>query len=239
MAMLIFNRLFAGILLLLISITANSSVIIQGTRVIYPDSKKNVAIQIINHSEQSSLVQSWIDEGNISSTPETTNAPFIITPPITKVGANDGVQLKIRFIGDNLPNDRESVFYLNILDIAPKPKQNPSANFLQFALQTRIKLFYRPINLPLKVENAPDKVKYSQSGEKLNIENPSPYFLSLSKLYSINENEKPLIENIMIEPFSSQRVTYHGQISHNQPLVAVYINDTGNHIHYKSTLSKH
>lgn len=40
-----------------------------------------------------------------------------------------------------LPQDRESVYYFNLREIPPK---SDKPNTLQLALQTRIKLFYRP-----------------------------------------------------------------------------------------------
>lgn len=44
---------------------------------------------------------------------------------------------------NTLPQDRESLFYLNVIDIPP---DNParSGNLLKLAMQNRIKLFYRP-----------------------------------------------------------------------------------------------
>lgn len=232
------NTIISGIILLLFSVFANGSVVIQGTRVIFPENKTMKGIQIINNSDQPSLVQSWIDEGDINSTPETTNAPFIVIPPITKVGANDGIQLRLQFIGEKLPSDRESIFYLNMLDISPKPKNNVYANFLQLALQTRIKLFYRPMDLTLTPDDAPNEVKFSQSGRWLMIENPTPYFLTLSKLYPEYQNNNSLLENIMIAPYSHKHVEHQGNISVSSELIAVYINDTGNHIRYKTKLKQ-
>lgn len=232
----IIKTILGGAILLVFSALANGSVVIQGTRVIFPENKTIMGIQIINHSDQPSLVQSWIDEGDINSTPETTNAPFIVIPPMTKIGANDGTQLRIQFIGEKLPSDRESIFYLNMLDISPKTKNNVNANSLQLALQTRIKLFYRPIGLTLTLDKAPNEVNFFQSEQSLIIENPTPYFLTLSKLYSEHQDDNPLLENIMMDPFSHKQVKHQSNISASSELIAVYINDTGNHIGYKIKL---
>ncbi|WP_180821372.1 fimbria/pilus periplasmic chaperone, partial [Vibrio parahaemolyticus] len=55
----------------------------------------------------------------------------------------EGSQVKIQALPDiaALPQDRESVYYFNLREIPPRSKE---ANVLQIALQTRIKLFYRP-----------------------------------------------------------------------------------------------
>ncbi|EKT64654.1 molecular chaperone [Providencia burhodogranariea] len=234
----IINTTLGGFILLLFSVLANGSVVVQGTRVIFPDNKTIMGIQIINNSDQPSLVQSWIDDGDINSTPETTNAPFIVIPPITKIKANDGTQLRIQFIGKKLPDDRESIFYLNILDISPKPKNNVNGNFLQLALQTRLKLLYRPMGLTLTSDNALNEVKFFQSEQWLIAMNPTPYFVTLSKLYFEVQNNNPLLENIMIAPFSQIQVQHQDNISTSNELIAIYINDMGNHIRYKTTLKK-
>lgn len=236
MRAIIYVYLLLGILLLITSWVTHASIVLQGTRIVYPNNKRHVLIQATNYSEQPSLVQSWVDEGDINSTPETTNAPFIVTPPITKIDANEGTQLRIQFIGNTLPTDRESIFYLNVRDIAPKPKQNSNANFLQLALQTRIKLFYRPQGLSIKREQAADSIKFTQSGQQLTINNPTPYFLTLSGIYLTRETEEPLVENIMIAPFSHQQVAYRGSPLVNKKILAVYISDTGSHESCHSTV---
>lgn len=51
--------------------------------------------------------------------------------------------MKVQGLPDinKLPADRESVFYFNVREIPPKSNK---PNTLQIALQTRIKLFWRP-----------------------------------------------------------------------------------------------
>lgn len=67
-----------------------------------------------------------------------------MTPPVIRVAANSGQQLKIKKLANNLPGDRESLFYLNVLDIPPNSDENKDKNIIKFALQNRIKLIYRP-----------------------------------------------------------------------------------------------
>ncbi len=54
--------------------------------------------------------------------------------------------LRIVRAGGNLPEDRESVYYVNVKAIPPAPAEE-SANTLQLAIKTRMKLFYRPAGL--------------------------------------------------------------------------------------------
>ena len=131
------------IILLLCIQVGYAGVVINTTRVIFPGNQENTEIQLTNSGEMPSLVQSWVDEGDINSSPETSSAPFMVVPPVTRIAGSGGQQLKIRVLKNNLPRDRESVFYLNVVDIPAKTAT--TGNTLQFALRTRIKLFYRPV----------------------------------------------------------------------------------------------
>lgn len=85
---------------------------IYGTRIIYPAQKKEITVQLMNEGSRSSLVQSWIDDGDTSLPPEKIQVPFVITPPVARVGGGSGQQLKIKQLTNSLPKDRESLFFL-------------------------------------------------------------------------------------------------------------------------------
>lgn len=222
--------------LLLLSFQTSASLVLQGTRVIFPSDKKSVGIQLTNYSEQATLTQSWVDEGNLDSTPETTNAPFIVTPPISKIAANDGIQLKIRFLGDKLPTDKESVFYLNVLDIAPKPPQINNANILQLAIQTRIKVFYRPVALMDKPDDSINEIQFYLVKEGITVNNPTPYFLNIANIYLANNESRSIAKSSMVAPFSSQTFASTAVINHGENITMVYIDDTGKQIQYQTKL---
>ncbi|MGL4675162.1 MAG: fimbria/pilus periplasmic chaperone, partial [Wohlfahrtiimonas sp.] len=95
--------------------SAFANIVVNGTRVIYPASNKETIVQLINNGNDPALVQSWIDDGDINSTPETANVPFLLSPPVIKVSGNAGQQLRIKKLPSSLPTDRESIFYLNVL----------------------------------------------------------------------------------------------------------------------------
>ncbi|MCU1617820.1 MAG: Chaperone [Frankiales bacterium] len=61
---------------------AMSSVVITGTRVVYPAEKKEVTVKLNNEGTRPVLVQSWIDQGDPASTPTNSSAPFVISPPV-------------------------------------------------------------------------------------------------------------------------------------------------------------
>lgn len=217
------------LLFILITPTTNASVVLERTRLIFPMDKLTLSLQIFNHSEQPTLVQSWIDDGDIASTPETTTAPFIVIPPIMKVSSNGGAQLKIQQLDNKLPQDRESIFYLNVLDIPPKPNSGENTNTLQLALQTRIKLFYRPKQLELTSSAIFKQIEIIKEQQNLEISNPSAYFFTISKIYTEENKEQSLIQTTMIAPFSKQKIEYKGRVDNNQVITVIYIDDDGNY----------
>ncbi|KVL10460.1 hypothetical protein WS95_27965 [Burkholderia sp. MSMB1826] len=126
---------------------AAASVVISGTRVIYPAGDREITVKIDNNGTLPSLVQAWLDDGDVHSRPGTATVPFVMMPPISRIDPGKGQTLRIVYTGDPLPQDRESVFWLNVLDIPPKVDESSTTTALQLAFRTRIKLFFRPVGL--------------------------------------------------------------------------------------------
>ncbi len=212
-----------------------AGVMINTTRVIFPGNQDNTVIQLTNSGEIPSLVQSWADEGDINSSPETTGAPFMVVPPVTRIAGGGGQQLKIRITENSLPHDRESVFYLNVVDIPAKTAA--TGNTLQFALRTRIKLFYRPDDLPLPPDDVPEQISVSLSDETLILNNPSPYYFTLSALVSGGDNTPSHISTVMLAPYSESRVAYTGNLSAGGSVTLISIDDKGHSVRTEKTLN--
>ncbi|MFM0300883.1 fimbria/pilus periplasmic chaperone [Paraburkholderia sediminicola] len=168
--------------------SAQASVTIGGTRVVYPLEQREVTVKLDNDSHNPSLVQVWIDDGNADAKPGEIKVPFVITPPIFRMDPKKAQTLRVMYSGEALPQDRESVYWLNVLDIPPKANGTADANSLQLAYRTRIKVFVRPAKLPGKPEDAPAqlswKVVASQDGkgEAVSVSNPTPYYVSFSEV---------------------------------------------------------
>jgi chaperone protein EcpD len=120
------------------------------TRIIYPAAKREITLALTNNASYSPrLLQAWMDNGDPALLPATSTVPFIVTPPVFRLNAAKGQTLRIRFIGGNIPQDRESVFWLNVLEVQPKTKHKTNDdNAIQFPVRSRLKLFYRPAGLP-------------------------------------------------------------------------------------------
>ncbi|MEC5409469.1 fimbria/pilus periplasmic chaperone [Paraburkholderia sp. MPAMCS5] len=167
---------------------AHASVTIGGTRVVYPLEEREVTVKLDNDSNAPSLVQVWIDDGDANAKPSEVKVPFVITPPIFRMDPKKAQMLRVMYAGEALPQDRESVYWLNVLDIPPKAADSAGVNTLKLAYRTRIKVFARPGKLPGKPEDAPAQLTWKMAaspdgkGEAVSVSNPTPYYVSFSEV---------------------------------------------------------
>ncbi|MEZ2635801.1 molecular chaperone [Morganella morganii] len=190
------------LLLLTMTFVSRANVIINSTRVIYPQGSKEVPVQLFNTGTQQALVQAWIDDGNADSTPETANVPFILTPPVVKIDGKNGQQLRVKMTPAQLPADRESLFYLNLLDIPPLPENSADKNMMQIAIRSRIKLFYRPSGLTLSADKAHTRLAFTRDGQHYILKNDSPYHINILGLKTTADGRDLADEGTMIAPYA-------------------------------------
>ncbi len=196
------KKCFFTLLLLTLTFVSSANVIINSTRVIYPQGSKEVSVQLFNTGTQQALVQAWIDDGNADSTPETANVPFILTPPVVKIDGKNGQQLRVKMTPVQLPTDRESLFYLNLLDIPPLPENSADKNMMQIAIRSRIKLFYRPSGLTLNADIAHTRLNFLRDGQQYVLKNESPYYINILALKETAGGRALAEEGSMIAPYS-------------------------------------
>lgn len=198
----------------LISSSVQAGVIVGATRVIYESGEKEVSLHVNNPEEKRAyLIQTWVDNESETNTAKT---PFIITPPLYRLNAGQENQMRIIATGNNLPTDRESVFWLNVKSIPSVEKSD--RNRLLISVNTRIKLFWRPAELkskPADVAEAYKKLSFTARGNTLRVTNPTPYYVSFSELKVGGRN----IENpgmvppkgeaaIAVQPGTSGKITW-------------------------------
>jgi chaperone protein EcpD len=226
--------------------TANASVVIAGTRVVFPAANGEVTVRLSNEGSQPALIEAWIDDGDPHSTPDSAKVPFLITPPLVRMNAGRGQSLRIVYTGQPLPTDRESLFWLNVLEIPPKPTARPGEerNTLQFAVRSRLKLFFRPPNLAGDALTAAKQVSWSVvadgSGYALVARNPTPYHITFSKLSLSVDNVAYPSDSSMVAPLSSLRLPIKN-LGHAPATGSVVdytiVNDFGAAASYKGTIT--
>lgn len=214
-----------------------SNIIVNGTRFIYPGNEKEITVQLSNTADRPAVAQAWLDTGDASETPDTIKTPFQITPPISRVEAKGGQTLRIKLMDKaSIPQDRESLWWLNILDIPPmeKNKAQENQNVLQLAIRSRFKFFYRPVGLSSR-ELAPEQLIVKANGNNIIIDNPTPYFITITKI-SIDGKTSLNEKTILVEPKSQSIVMLKQTIKPGSNIVINNINDYGSDIAVKSTV---
>ncbi|MFJ2988910.1 molecular chaperone [Collimonas sp. NPDC087041] len=195
---------FLVALLASVQMLAHAAIVPDRTRVIYNDGVQSVSVTITNkNAVMPYVVQTWIeDEKGVKIT-----TPFMVLPPLQRVEPSDSNVLRIaKLPGDSLPKDRESVFYLNIREIPPK---SDAVNSLQIALQSKLKLFYRPQGVqPKRGEDIGLRLnlQLDPATKTVAIDNPTPFYVSMVGLLAGVEKAKLPMESVMISPMSKVEV---------------------------------
>lgn len=210
---------------------SQASIVVSGTRVVYPGNEREVTVKLSNTGKSPVLVQSWIDKGDVEARPEKIQVPFILTPPINRINPDKSQTLRLSYTGlPALPEDRESVYWLNVLEIPPVTSST-APNRLQVAFRTRIKLFYRPAALidRAKVAAAAEKLSWSVSDGELKATNNSPYFVSLVSLALSQSGHESSVDGEMLSPLSSHtfRIGDRTLLRAGTTVIWEYVNDWG------------
>ncbi|MBV8042859.1 molecular chaperone [Pluralibacter sp.] len=210
--------------------SAQASIVLGGTRIIYPSNKSEVQIALKNKDQHTRyLVQSWVSDIHDAK------APFVITPPVYKLQENRQTLLHIIFTGDKktLPKDRESLFLANVKSVSALSPELKDKNTLQFAMKTRLKLFWRPAQLSESdALKAWEKITFRRQGAQLIAKNPTPFYVSFGQLSvggkavsAVDAKSTPGALTMMVAPFSEQNFTLPP--SANGPVTWTAISDFG------------
>lgn len=183
---------------------AQASIVLDNTRVVYAEHDREASVKMTNSGSKPVVVQSWIDKGAVKEDPSRLKVPFVLMPPMTRIEPGEGQTVRVIYTGEALPKDHESVYYLNMLEIPPKITDPAKKDFVQVALRTRIKMFYRPADLKGSASEAPDKLSWSLvqkgSGWALQGSNRSPYHVSMSKVELIASGKSAQVGDGMVAP---------------------------------------
>lgn len=214
--------------------SALAGVTITGTRIIYPAAEKEITVRLNNHADKPSLVQAWIDNGDPNQSLDKIDVPFVLLPPVCRIEAQKGQTLRIMYTGTPLPTMKESVFWLNVLDIPPQDKKLAGKNQLQMAMRSRIKIFFRPSSLNEEGANQAAAHLIWRKGSKsnqLSAINPSPYFVNVARVTAdvASGGQLTTQSGEMLAPGATQDFTLHGgRINQIRPPIHYqYLDDYG------------
>lgn len=190
------SRILGASLLLISGLPciANAGVQIGGTRLIYDGHNKQATIGVNNPDDRPYLIQSWVNQ-KIDA--DDNDDAFITTPPLFRLEPHSQNSVRVVYNGQSLPQDKESVFWLNIKAI-PSSEQD-AKNKLLIAVKNRIKLFYRPEGITGQPATAYRQLQFRQHDGKLSVCNPTPFSVSL---YDIKVNNQSVNNPPMVMPQS-------------------------------------
>ncbi|WP_176114470.1 fimbrial biogenesis chaperone [Burkholderia cepacia] len=170
----------------LIASQACAEVVISGTRVIFPGNEREATIKITNEGKAPALVQTWLDKGDPSASPDNIDVPFTMTPAMFRMEPGKGQTLRMIYSGEPMPSDKESLFWLNVLEVPPKAAASDDRNKIQIAFRSRIKVMFRPEGLAGSADAAPKQLNWrivgADGGYALQASNPTPYIVNLGSV---------------------------------------------------------
>ncbi|EMN0829957.1 fimbria/pilus periplasmic chaperone [Providencia rettgeri] len=211
--------------LTMLSSTANGAVSMDRTRVIFEGNQKSISLNISNNNKQLPyLAQGWIE----NTEGQKIQSPLVVLPPVQRLEPGKSSQVKIEALSaiNTLPQDRESLFYFNLREIPPKSEK---PNTLQIALQTRVKLFYRPKSIIPEKNGTPwqEKLTLEKQGDMYVVKNPTPYYVTIinATANTNSTNAKEFIP-LMVPPFGQDNLGEKASLLGSSP-VLTYINDFG------------
>ncbi|BAQ73175.1 pilus assembly chaperone CupB2 [Pseudomonas sp. Os17] len=236
------HSLVLGVMFLgLFSVTAQAGIVLQGTRLVYPSDAREVTLKITNTGPVPLLAQSWIDKGEADKSPEEIKVPFLLAPAVSRLESGGAAVLRLSYSKEPLATDRETLFWLNVLETPPR-KENEE-NVLQFAFRTRIKIFFRPRDLAGNVDTAGEKLKWEfNPAARLNstaqsapvavvkVSNPTPYYVSFGRLEVVQGGRQFPLKPGMVAPFADESFAWPAAAAQEPGKASIHyevINDFG------------
>ena len=174
---------------------------LNGTRFIYNEGEKNISFDVTNNADKTYGGQVWIN-----NTTQGDGVYMIPQPPFFKIGAKQKQIIRvINTDSSSLPKNQESLFWLNVQEVPPKP-ENTSGGVLALAMNTQVKLIYRPASIKKDRKNAEKKILVENKLNSTWIKNPTPYYMAITQIKSdgkdVNLSDKVSYEISQLKPFS-------------------------------------
>lgn len=215
-----------GLTLLMLGIsTGQAALTVDRSRLIFNEGDNAISVNVTNRSTQHPyLAQSWLEDEQENKL----TGPLMVIPPLQRVEADGKTQVRVQQLPEtaSLPKDRESVFYFNLREIPPKSEK---ANVLMLAMQTRLKLFYRPKGIkvdPMQdIVPGTENITLNREGNVYTVINPTPYHFTFVE-GRVSEKGKTLegFEPVMVAP--KETLTLPTARYGNSP-VLMFVNDFG------------
>ncbi|EOI3503121.1 fimbrial biogenesis chaperone [Cronobacter dublinensis] len=181
-----------------------ASLTLNADRLIYNEKDGDASVTVHSNEDRAYLIQSWLDAGD--STVKK-NLPFVVTPPLFRLAPKSDNIIRVVYLGNGLPADRESLFWLDVKGVPGlNDEESKVENRMVLAINNRIKFFFRPTGLKGDPGETPKNLHWSHSGNTVKVENASPFYTVLSDI-TIDKEAVPVSvvdNNTVIQPFGNK-----------------------------------
>jgi chaperone protein EcpD len=221
---------------------AQASVVIAGTRVVYNATDSEVTLKLSNVGKSPALTQVWLDKGDPKADPSKLDLPFILTPPLARIDPDKSQTIRIAYTGEELPKDRETLFWFNVLEVPPKPTATDvGQNYVQLAFRSRLKFFFRPAGLLGSADAAPGKLNWhlgDQDGKPvLQVSNPTPYHVTIIEAHVGEGEHAPKFDaGDMVAPGAQANLPLSGTPAAGGKVSFTTLNDYGGPMKHEAAL---
>ncbi|HIE0995334.1 TPA: fimbrial biogenesis chaperone [Pseudomonas aeruginosa] len=186
-----------------IAFQAKASVVMNGTRVIYSADARERTLQLVSTDAYPNLVQVWVDRGNPDSTVENADAPFVASPQIFRMEPHAGQMVRLMYVGEGLPQDRETLFFLNFSQMPAIKVKDRDASKLVLMFNSRIKIFYRPKGILGRVDSLAQRMSFHLGKGEVHVDNPTGYYAVVRQAYIETRGQNIMLaESLIIPPFT-------------------------------------
>lgn len=232
---------YCGLLLLLGYMeSAHAGIMAERTRLIFDGGARERNMMLANTNDYPIIVQSWVDNGEGNSEPDTIVSAMLVLPAVMRLQPHEVKNVRVIYTGAPLPQERESAFWLNLYEIPVLPADQRDKNDarVMLGINTQMKIFYRPAGMAKPAEGAGASLSFTLRREDgawaLVCHNGSPYFTSFASLAVNHEGRRMPVRQLpdMMVPPMSERSYPFAQAPAGMPEGAgvdyVLINDLGN-----------
>ena len=157
-------------------VSSQAAIALDRTRVVFDGGLQSVSLSVSNQNKQLPyLAQGWLEDEQGNKI----QSPLTVLPPVQRIEPGKPSRKDSGVAGgQTAARDRETLYYFNLREIPPKSNK---PNSLQIALQTRIKLFYRPAAIAPERNTAPwqEQLTLTKQGDRYIVNNPTPYYVTI------------------------------------------------------------
>lgn len=177
---------------------AQASVVLTGTRIIYPAPLKEKTLHFSNQGQYPYIVQLNVEE----NTPENKNSEaFIILPNIFRIEPGKAQSVRLIYTGSHAHGDKEQLSLLSFSQIPVVSTDKSGTNQLILAITSKVKIFFRPQVLAGTQAEVASRLTFSQQGKHLMVSNPTGYYAAIrSASLKLNGRTLPLAQSVMLPP---------------------------------------